>query len=42
MTNETKINVLRARMHLLQQRDPVVNSNIINKMKRKLRKLEGQ
>lgn len=42
MTNETKINVLRARMHLLQQRDPVVNANIVNKIKRKIRKLEGQ
>lgn len=42
MTNETKINVLRARMHLLQQRDAAVNANIVNKLKRKIRKLEGQ
>lgn len=42
MTNETKINILRARMNLLQQRDPVANVNIVNKLKRKIRKLEGQ
>lgn len=42
MTNETKINILRARMNLLQQRDPVVNLHICNKIKRKIRKLEGQ
>lgn len=42
MTNETTIIILQARMNLLQQRDPVANANIINKMKRKLRKLEGK
>ena len=42
MTNETKINILRARMNLLQQRDPIANVNIVNKIKRKIRKLEGQ
>lgn len=29
-------------MNLLQERDPVVNANITNKLKRKLRKLEGK
>lgn len=42
MTNETKIGILRARMNLLQQRDPIANVNIVNKLKRKIRKLEGQ
>ena len=42
MTNETKISILRARMNLLQQRDPTVNANIVNKLKRKIRKLEGK
>lgn len=42
MTNETRISILRARMNLLQQRDPVVNANIVNKLKRKIRNLEGK
>ena len=34
------VEMLQARMNLLQQRDPVGNANIINKIKRQLRKLE--
>ena len=35
------ITAIKNRIHLLEMRDPVVNHNIINKLKRKLRKLEG-
>ena len=31
-----------ARINLLEQRDPVVNQNIIRKLKRKLRKIENK
>jgi len=31
---------LQARINLLQQRDPVGNANIINKLKRQIRQLE--
>ena len=31
-----------ARINLLEQRDPVVNQNIIRKLKRQLRKLERE
>ena len=34
------VEMLQARMNLLQQRDPVGNANIINKIKREIRKLE--
>ena len=34
------IEMLQARMNLLQQRDPVGNANIIRKIKREIRKLE--
>ena len=36
------ITQLQARINLLQERDPATNVNIINKLKRKLRKLEGK
>ena len=42
MTNETRINILQARMNLLQQRDPECNRHLINKLRRKIRKLEGK
>lgn len=42
MTNETTISILQARINLLQHRDPVTNANIINKLQRKIRKLEGK
>lgn len=38
MTNT--IDMLKIRIHKLQQRDPVVNANIINKLKRRVRVLE--
>ena len=34
------IESLKARINLLQQRDPVMNVNIINKLKRRVRLLE--
>lgn len=34
------ITAIKNRIHLLEMRDPVVNSNIIRKLKRRLRKLE--
>ena len=37
----TTITSIKNRIHLLEMRDPVINHNIINKLKRKLRKLEG-
>ena len=42
MTNETRISIILARMNLLQQRDAEGNRNLINKLKRKIRKLEGK
>ena len=38
----TKIQQLQARINLLQHRDPEGNKNIINKLKRKIRLIEGQ
>ena len=40
MTNT--IDTLKIRIHKLQQRDPVVNANIINKLKRRVRALEAK
>ena len=40
-TNETNITLLKNRIHLLTVKDPVMNGNIIRKLKRKLRKLES-
>lgn len=34
------VEMLRARINLLKQRDPVVNANIIRKIRREIRKLE--
>ena len=34
------IESLKARINLLQQRDAVVNANIVNKLKRRVRLLE--
>ena len=36
------VEMLVARINLLEQRDPVANRNIINKIKREIRKLEGK
>ena len=41
MNNNLVIQSIKNRIHLLEMRDPVVNHNIINKLKRKLRKLEA-
>ena len=37
----TTITSIKNRIHILEMRDPVVNANIINKLKRRLRKLES-
>ena len=37
----TTIEALQARINILQQRDPVGNANIIRKIRREIRKLEG-
>lgn len=42
MTNTTTIELMKARINLLQQRDPVSNMNIINKLKRRIRLLENK
>lgn len=39
--NELAIMSTKNRIHLLTMRDPVVNENLIRKLKRKLRKLEA-
>lgn len=36
------ITSIKNRIHILEMRDPVVNNNIIRKLKRRLRKLEAQ
>lgn len=38
MTNT--VQAIKNRIHLLEVRDPVGNHNIINKLKRRLRKIE--
>ena len=35
------VEMIEARINLLEQRDAVANANIIKKLKRQLRKLEG-
>ena len=40
MTTTTTIKMLKARIHLLQERDEEGNKNIINKLKRRIRLLE--
>lgn len=32
------VEMMNARIHMLQERDPVVNANIIRKLKRQIRK----
>lgn len=36
------VEMLKARINLLEQRNEVMNRNIINKLKREIRKLEGE
>ena len=38
----TNIDALKIRIHNLQQRDPVMNAKIINKLKRRARALENK
>ena len=40
MDNTITIMSIKNRIHLLEMRNPVANSNIVKKLKRKLRKLE--
>lgn len=40
MSKETKIALMKARINLLQERDPVANEHIVNKLKRRIRNLE--
>lgn len=35
------IEYFKVRLHKLEQRDPVVNRNIINKLRRKIRTMEA-
>lgn len=42
MTKETTIALLNARINLLRARDEVANMHIINKLKRRIRLLEGE
>ena len=39
--NDITIMSIKNRIHVLEMRDPVVNHNIINKLKRRLRNLEA-
>lgn len=39
MTNT--VEALKARINLLQERDPIANENIINKLKRRIRAMEN-
>lgn len=38
----TTIEALKVRMHKLQQKDPVVNKPIINKLRRRIRAMESK
>lgn len=38
--NNIEATAIKNRIHLLTVRDPVTNKNIINKLRRRLRKLE--
>lgn len=35
------IDALKVRIHKLQQRDPVINANLIRKLQRRVRAMEG-
>ena len=41
-TNSNNIMAIKNRIHILEMRDVVGNKHIINKLNRKLRKLEAQ
>ena len=36
------IEALKIRMHKLQMKDPVMNANLINKLKRRIRAMENK
>lgn len=36
------VEMLQARINILEQRDPVANANIVRKLQREIRKLEGK
>lgn len=38
----TTVEALKARINLLQERDPIANENIINKLKRRIRSIENK
>ena len=38
----TTVEALKIRMNILQQRDPVANEHIINKIKRRIRLIENK
>lgn len=42
MSKELKLQLLTARRNLLEQRNPVANMNLINKINRQIRRLEQQ
>ena len=42
MSKETKIALMKARIKLLNARDETGNMNIVNKLKRRIRMLEGE
>ena len=42
MNNTIKAEAIKNRIHVLEMRNPVVNHNIINKQKRRLRRLENR
>ena len=42
MSKEIKIALMKARINLLNARDETGNMNIVNKLKRRIRMLEGE
>ncbi len=39
---DSKIEWMKIRIHMLEERDPVANANIIKKLQRQLRKMESK
>ena len=39
---DNKIEWMKIRIHMLEERDPVANANIIKKLQRQLRKMESK
>jgi hypothetical protein len=42
MSKELKLQLLTVRRNLLEQRNPIANMNLINKINRQIRRLEQQ